>query len=343
MPPQADPFSIALVNPPYRASFDTSVWVTVPPQGYGGIQWVVSHLIDGLIAGGHTIYLLGAPGSEERYDRLHVVDCGDLDEICRWLRTESSRVDIIHDHTNGQVPLRDLGIPFISTHHLTGRPKVVENTVYLSVAQRAAAGSTGAPVIRIPVNPSRYQFRNVKTSWLLTLSRVSRWKGVLEAAQFAAAAGVQLHVAGPSWEPDYAREIRRDYVGVVRYLGEVGGAHRRALLAEARAVLVLSQPFDGPWGDIWSEPGATVVSEAAVSGTAVISSDNGCLPEIVPLVGAVIPCGKAVTPNRARALLEALPSAQEVHATAVREWGHLRIAAEYTALYAARLGGLTWL
>src|SRR5262249_45697667 len=154
--------------------------------------------------------------------------------------------------------------------------------------QRTGAGSATAPVIRLPVNPQRYLFTDKKQDYLLFLGRVSRHKGVKEAATFAAAAGLPLRVAGPSWEPDYLAEVTARHPDTVEYVGDVGGHRRLELIAGARAALVMSQPVPGPFGDLWSEPGATVVSEAAVSGTPIISTANGCLPEIVPGVGVIL-------------------------------------------------------
>jgi hypothetical protein len=46
---------IAVVAPP---------WYPVPPSGYGGIEWVVALLADGLTDRGHEVTLLAPPGSE---------------------------------------------------------------------------------------------------------------------------------------------------------------------------------------------------------------------------------------------------------------------------------------
>jgi len=329
-----------MINVPLRVPTDPDRWITVPPQGYGGIQWVVANLVDGLLALGHTVYLLGAPGSSSSDRRLIVVDAAEPHEISSWLNTNT--VDLIHDHSNGIIPLSEGVIPFVSTHHLTGRPRYPECAIYLSYAQRADAESERAPVIRIPVNPARYRHSTPKSNYLLVLCRVSRWKGVLEAAQFANAAQMPLLIAGPAWEPDYLDLILREHSNVASYLGEVADDRRLDLLGRARALLALSQPYPGPWNRRWSEPGATVVSEAAASGTPAISSDNGCLSEITPLVGRVIPVGERISPQRAEALLRDLPTPEVVRATAVQEWGHVKIAAEYVDVYRDRLRGSAW-
>ena len=38
-------------------------WISVPPQGYGGIEWVVSLLADGLVDRGHDVTLCASGDS----------------------------------------------------------------------------------------------------------------------------------------------------------------------------------------------------------------------------------------------------------------------------------------
>jgi glycosyltransferase involved in cell wall biosynthesis len=334
---------IAVINVPIETPWiGENTWITVPPQNYGGIQWVVAHLIDGLLELGHEVFLLGAPGSHSSHPSLHVLQHGRAGEMREWL--EAHEVDIIHDHSNSVVALNELspGRPYLSTHHLTGRPRDPANAVYLSHAQKRQAEAVEAPVIRIPVNSERFIFKRVKQGYLLFLGRVSPWKGALEAAAFAHAAEMPLVLAGPTWEIDYLEQIQERFGANTRSVGEVGGKERLELLAGANAVLALSQPVPGPWGDPWSEPGSTVVSEAAASGTPVISSDNGCLAEITPLVGRVLPWNVIPTRAQAKATLAALPSADSLRATAVREWGHVKIGRQYAALYEEVLRGRQW-
>ncbi|MFD6227009.1 glycosyltransferase [Streptomyces sp. NPDC060232] len=330
---------VAIVIPPYRYGVDPTQWITVPPQGYGGIQWVVATLMDGLLEAGCEILLLGAPGSpvQEGVTVSAAVETADIHAAI-----EAFAPDIVHDHSNtAALPPGGLR-PTVSTHHLNGVPERRRNGIYLSRAQRAAAGSISAPVIRLPVNPSRYPFQEAKDDYFLFLGRVSAHKGVREAAAFAHAAGLPLTVAGPAWEKDYLDALLADFPHTVRYVGEVGGSARTRLIARARAQLVLSQPWGGPFGGRWIEPGATVVSEAAASGTPVIASDNGCLPEIVPGVGAVLPAGREVKPSDARRVLASLPTAQAVRKTALDRWGHHTIARQYLAVYKRAVSGEVW-
>ncbi|WP_431681193.1 glycosyltransferase [Kitasatospora sp. KL5] len=331
---------IAMLNPPYRYGQDPEQWITVPPQGYGGIQWVVAALIDGLLAAGCQVLLLGAPGSVAR-PGLSVSAATTPDTALEALQDFAP--DVVHDHTNGTLLPADGLWPTVRTHHLNGIPTYRANGVYLSRAQRQAAGSIAAPIIRLPVNPSRCTYREVKQDFLLFLGRVSVHKGAREAAAFARAAGLSLKIAGPAWERSYLDQILADFAGTADYIGEIGGTDRTDLLADARALLVLSQPWNGPFGGEWIEPGATVVSEAAASGTPVIASDNGCLPEIVPHVGAVIPAGHIPRPREATRLLASLPAAPDLRRTAREHWGHDVIAEKYLTVYARAAVGTAWI
>ncbi len=327
---------VALVNPPYRApQYGPDAWIHVPPQGYGGIQWAVAMLADGLLELGCEVTILGAPGSTIWRSRLHFPDAGDFESVQSWI--QANEVDIVHDHSNGvAVDLEGRDAPLMSTHHLTGAPKAAANVVFLSTSQSQAAGKRNAPIVRLPVNLDRFQ-PMPKGDYLLFLGRISPWKGAFEAAAFAASVNRRLVLAGPAWEREYFDKIVATYGDFVSWHGEVGGDERRRLLAEAHAVLVLSQPVDGPWGGKWLEPGAMVVAEAAASGTPVVATANGCLAEIVPHVGVIVETG-VICADAARAALEALPSSETVR-RAASDWNHVTIANQYLDLYQHRVVG----
>jgi Glycosyl transferases group 1 len=334
---------IAMINVPIPAPWlGRGSWITVPPQGYGGIQWVVANLIEGMLELGHQVVLLGAPGSAERGGLKVINEAGTPGEIGQWLRADAS-FDIVHDHSNGVVFNRDNGTPFpyLATYHLTGRPTMPKNVVYLSCAQRKAAGDTAAPIIPIPVVTAHYRNTLKKDDYLLFLGRVSPWKGVLEAAKFAKAVGLTLRIAGPTWDAEYRRQIQSEYSAKTDWRGEVGGIARLQLLGQARALLVLSQSLPGPWGNQWVEPGSTVVSEAAASGTPVIASENGCLSEIVPGVGVILKEHGWDVGVCIRALAT-LPSPDEVAEIARERWCHLKIARRYVDLYVRAIRGEHW-
>ena len=52
-----DPLRIALISP---------VWFPVPPTGYGGIEWIVWLLADGLVEAGHDVTLFASGDSRTK-------------------------------------------------------------------------------------------------------------------------------------------------------------------------------------------------------------------------------------------------------------------------------------
>lgn len=324
---------IVLVNIPLRDPDNQKEWIPLPPKGYGGIQWVVTNLLEGYLDLGHRVWILGAPSTKLAHRRLTVVNAAEPDKISRWLKINILilKIDIIHDHSDGIFQQEDLAFdcPIVTTHHLTGKPKRSIYPVYLSYAQREQACNTNAPVIRIPVNTNHYIYCENKEDYLLYLGRVSRWKGVYQAAQLAAQVGLKLIIAGPAWEKDYLDEIFSSFSKNVEFIGEVGGEKRLQLLSQAKAVIALSQSVLGPWGALWCEPGSTVISEAAVSGTPVIASTNGCLKEIAPKIGIAIDEKKELTLDLCLNALSNLPSSPVAFVNGVKEWHYLKITNQY--------------
>src|SRR5262249_35346091 len=156
-----------IINIPIQAPWlGENAWIQAPPQGYGGIQWNVANLIDGLVELYHEIFMLGATGSEWDGPAVHVINCGTPETIKAWLQDHP--VDVIPDFSNSITPLRELSPPraYVSTHHFTGRPKDPVNAIYVSDVQRRAAEAGSAPVIRVPVNAARYRFKRCKEDYL---------------------------------------------------------------------------------------------------------------------------------------------------------------------------------
>ena len=61
----SDRLRIAVLAPP---------WFAVPPTGYGGIEWVVSLLADGLADAGHDVTLFASGDSQTRAKLAYVFE-----------------------------------------------------------------------------------------------------------------------------------------------------------------------------------------------------------------------------------------------------------------------------
>ena len=90
-------------------------WLSVPPLRYGGVEWVVSGLADGLVDAGHEVTLV-ASGSSVTRAELEVVFSEPPFEQLGDARIETIQAlaayrrrndfDIIHDHTAAVGPAR---------------------------------------------------------------------------------------------------------------------------------------------------------------------------------------------------------------------------------------------
>ena len=92
------------------------VWFPVPPTGYGGIEWVVSLLADGLVDAGHDVTLFASGDSHTKAELVSVFEEAPSDEIGRsfWeLRhaltcfERADEFDVINDHSG--LPAAALG------------------------------------------------------------------------------------------------------------------------------------------------------------------------------------------------------------------------------------------
>lgn len=333
---------LIIIPPILKNDNDNESWLTVPPLGYGGIENVVYALINGLIAHGCNVTLIGTPASNA-FNGLNVVrEVRGSRLIYSWIETNYQNFDIIHDHSCGLVfntKHTKLNFNYISTHHKTGKSPYPKNTVYLSLAQRNQANANDSPVVRLPIMFDNYLFTTEKGNYYLYLGRVSEFKGVAEAASICEKLKAKLVVAGPSWEQKYFEDLQKKYTQTIEYVGEVFGLKKIDLLSKAKAVFALSRFSDGLWGGKWCEPGATIVGESAASGTPVISSTNGCLSEIVvPEIGIQLQ-EKEIEQKDISKLSEPFPPADTILNYAKQNWNHLIIAKQYISLYEKIISG----
>src|SRR6202012_1484727 len=92
-------YHVVQVNVPYEAPWlGPGAWIQIPPQGYGGIQWCIAMLVDGLLELGCRVTILGAPGSPSWHPNLEFPNAGRREEISSWLSHHD--YDVVHDHSN---------------------------------------------------------------------------------------------------------------------------------------------------------------------------------------------------------------------------------------------------
>jgi glycosyltransferase involved in cell wall biosynthesis len=337
-------------------------WISVPPDGYGGIETVVSLLSDELVRRGHMVTLFCAAGSRSAavvrplLDDPHPDRIGEAlfeaDHVARaFAEIEAAAdagrpFDIVHDHSGfTALAMADsLSIPLVHTLHgefdrhtggFYARHGHNATLVALSEAQKSTAplGVEVAAVIPNPVAVADWPFQERKDDYLLWIGRICADKGPERAIDAARRAGRRLVLAGPvqpGQEDFFDTEVAPHVDGRrVTYVGEVAGAAKLELFARARAMLM---PIT------WAEPFGMVMAEALACGTPVIAFPEGAACEIVVdgenglLVADEVAMAAAI--NRVHRI-----SPWICRRSVATRYDVRRVAARYEALYRTVLAG----
>jgi glycosyltransferase involved in cell wall biosynthesis len=282
----------------------------LPVQGYGGTERIVEWLARGLAELGHAVTLIGPEGSRVPEARLVPASARALaDPELDPRPLLPPGIDVLHAH---RPLLARPGLPLLWTMHGVPTGGVYPpNAVCLSAHHAVRCGVTA--YVHNGLDPREYRFEPRKGDYDLFLGRLHSAKGWRWAVRGARAAGRRIVVAG-GWRP----VLRRG----VRVVGTVDGERKRDLLAGAACLWMPAR---------WDEPFGLTLIEAMASGTPVLGTRRGALPEIVtPDVGALGDTLEelvALRPGIATIAAEACRARVEQHFT------HVAMAERYVAVY----------
>ena len=237
-------------------------WDRLPVPDYGGTQRMVVSLARGLAAAGHRVTLVAGHGSvvpEATLVPVSLEQARRPDFDIRPLLPPS--LDIVLACAPLRIPP---DVPWIRRLAGNWKPgtRGAPNTLYVSRNHAQRYG--GVAFVYNGLDPAEYRFRSDKDDYDLFLGRLHGVKGHRWAVQGAKRLRRRILIAG-GWRPSFSR--------YVRYVGRVGGERRVSLLAGARAFWMPA---------LWDEPFGNTLIEALVSGTPVLGTRRGSLPELVP-------------------------------------------------------------
>ena len=276
------------------------VWFPVPPTGYGGIEWVVALLADGLVEAGHEVTLFASGDSRTKAELAPVFAENQASRIgFSWIDLRHAlscylrahEFDVVNDHSGSNAaalgglvrtpvvhtvhgPLDDVSLP-----NYRGIAELAPRVGLISVSMNQRKPGPELPwVANCPnaLDLDAYPFHGEPGDYLLYLGRLSPDKGAHRAIEVARAAGLPIRLAGKKREraeQAYFDEMVRPLLGDdAVYLGETSHASKVALLQNARATLF---PIE------WEEPFGLVMIESMACGTPVIATRCGAVPEVV--------------------------------------------------------------
>ena len=281
---------IAMVAPP---------WFELPPRGYGGIEAVVTELVNQLTANGHHVTLVGAgrngTDAQQFYPVFDVPPSERLGTAVPEMISAAATaeildgldVDVVHDHSlAGPLLARGRSVPTVVTMHgpVDGEqgeyysqlgPSV--HVVAISDAQRRLNPDINwVGTVHNAIDVDSYPFRSAKDDYVLWLGRFHPEKGPHLAIDAARRAGRRIVLAGKRIEPAekafFEAEIAHRLGPGVEYVGEADADLKRELYAGAESFLFPLQ---------WDEPFGMVMIEAMACGTPVVALRRGSVPEVV--------------------------------------------------------------
>jgi glycosyltransferase involved in cell wall biosynthesis len=269
-------------------------WRT-PPRHYGPWELVTSLLTEALVARGVDVTLFAtrdsitaakldgvvpAPYAEDPSVDAKVWEFRHL----AHLFGQADRFDLIHNQADfpAHAFAGLVDTPIVTTIHGFSSDRILP--MYAPFQDRvhyvAISDSDRHPALRyaatiyhgIPLDA--FRFDAVGSEDLLFFGRIHPDKGAKEAIAAARAAGRALDLYGIVQDQGYyERDVAPATDGVtIRYHGAVGGETRIRALGSARALLHLIN-FDEPFG--------LSVIEAMASGTPVIATRRGSMPELI--------------------------------------------------------------
>jgi glycosyltransferase involved in cell wall biosynthesis len=228
-----------------------------PVKTYGGTERVVWWLARGLRELGCEVLLVARPGSDCPYAK--VISC----DFSQDLLSQIPSADVVHFHVPiAHAPSR----PYVVTIHGNGKlgEPFLPNTAFVSRSHAVLHGSLC--FVHNGLDPDEYLFEKNKQPYLVFLAKASwRVKNVKGAIRAARRSGRTLEVIG-------GRRPLFFYRRRIHWQGMLSDEPKKQMIARASGLL---------FPVIWNEPFGLAVIEALVSGTPVVASRRGSLPELV--------------------------------------------------------------
>lgn len=281
-----------------RIGLIAPVWIRVPPEGYGGIECVVSLLAEELVKRGHDVTLFANGLSQTSAKLEYILDeeikegigiaFPDVLHVLFSLKNYN-KFDLLHDHSGfiGAAMGSLLDFPFLHTLHgnFDDNSKkfydLIKNDIYYNsisyyqMKNKPDLNYLGNVYNAVDVDS--YPYQEKKDDYLAVIGRICEDKGTHTAIEVAKSLGEKLVIAGkvdPGKDIKYFEKMvlpQIDGENII-FLGEINENKKRELFSGAKCFLLPIQ---------WDEPFGLVMVEAMACGTPVVALNRGSVAELV--------------------------------------------------------------
>ena len=239
----------------------------IPVAKYGGTERIVQWLCAEFVSAGHKVTLISLPGSD-----LPGVNCISATTENQAWQAIPPDAEIVHFHS--WQPFDDFDKPWLYTLHGNSTTPKTLPTQTVCISADHARRHAKKTFIYNGVNPDELIYNETKLDHLLFFSKVRRSvKGANRALKLAKNHQQRIVMAGGNrFDLLKVGGLIDSFRPGVSFKGEIGGIKKAIQFSQAKALLFPIQ---------WEEPFGLVVIEALLSGTPVIATRRGSMPELI--------------------------------------------------------------
>ena len=280
------------------------LWFPVPPEKYGGTEWVIYNLCEGLHKLGHQVTLFASGDSKVPCKLVSFYKKGLIKSGVSWYDQthnllnlseafkRAGQFDIIHTHVDlwevffpqlVKTPcLHTIHNPLYSSSKKDSRLSIFghfKNNNYVAISQSqkklSRAKLNFAATIYNGIRIEEFDFNPRPQEHFIWCARVDKYKGIENAIEIAEKTKIKLILAGrldPTQKAYFDKKIKPHLGKRISYIGEYQSCEKAGFFGSARALLY---PIE------WHEPFGLNMAEAMACGTPVIAYNMGSVPELV--------------------------------------------------------------
>jgi len=327
------------------------LWVSIPPEKYGGIERIVHYLTEELVKRGHDVTLFASGDSKTKAKLVSVYPRALLKDKIPWTDPfwnlenlsqafkKAGDFDIIHSHLDlWTLFFQDLTkTPVVHTFHnplyvssITDPKKIPTRLKMFEVHKKTTYGCFISKSqrklcpVKFPYNwivyngidLSLYKFNPRPKDYFAWIARIDPYKGIENAIEAAERAGIKLLLAGrlDPFRKEYFETKIKPHLGTkIKYIGEIPQDKLCEFYANAKATLY---PIE------WEEPFGLIVTESMACGTPVIAFDKGSMSEVIKngVSGFVVPFYDKKGKKNIDGLVESIKKIDQIKRKDCRKW-----------------------
>ncbi len=276
-------------------------WLQIPPEGYGGVERLVSNLTEKLVDRGHDVTLFAPSGSRTRGNLVSPfartplrTDSTKFDDDLFYMHSAyllADQFDIIHDHTQSRIgpalgSMLNGRPPVVHTVHMPWTPVrkrlfgQLDDRIHIVAISKSQAEMNPdiryAAMIDDGIDLDAHPLGDEKEDYLIFVGRCSSEKAPDIALDVARAANMPLVMVIKRSEREesefFEQEVKPRLRKCDRVIDQPPHYDKIRLLQRARATLFPLR---------WEEPFGQVMAESMACGTPVIALRRGASADVV--------------------------------------------------------------